>query len=137
MEKNCLELFTDYFHKYKASQGKIYLTFDVTCGDKPEHGAGWPHGVAGNAIDIILRVNGDYSGIAEYNQLFAHMLHNWPYRAGLDNTYWETVKGEHPNVHIHIDLNRHQPAGKMPFFFIEDGGRYQREVVKESEIWPY
>lgn len=120
------EVFDEFFKKYKQDMGKQYLTYVQTSGDRPNDPNGSPHKIAGNAIDFTLRTNGQYSGMNEYHDLFEYMIDYWPYRAGIDNT------PQNGNVHIHLDMGATKIT-PIPYFFIEDSGRFQKSISKKSD----
>jgi len=132
---SCEEIFTDFFMEYCEVNGKDGLSLRITSRDRDGDPAVNPHAMKGNAIDITLKQNGNFAGIKEYNELFKYMIDNWQFRAGIDNTQYETVKGKHPNVHIHIDLGGNRPKGQgMPFFFEEDNGFYKRQITSADDL---
>lgn len=119
--------FDKMFNKYKAEKKKDRLSYVVTSGTRSNDPDGSPHKIPGNAMDFTLRTSGQYSTIKEYNDLFKYMMDNWFFRAGIDNT--------EGNIHIHIDLGLVMPKGQvMPFFFKEDGGRYQWQIKTEADL---
>jgi hypothetical protein len=120
-------IFPDFFEKYKTATGKSALRYVVTSSDRPGDPAGSPHRETGNALDITLRLRGEYAPISEYNELFAYMMDNWNYRAGIDNTWG--------NIHIHIDLGRVFPKGQvMPYFFKEDNQKWICQIKNKNQI---
>ena len=118
-------IFKKFFDDYKIHSHRIYLRYVITSTDRPNDPVGSPHKMPGNAIDFTLRNYEHYSGINEYNDLFAYMFDNWDYRAGIDNT--------EGNVHIHIDLGLTQVTD-MPYFFKEDGGVFKYRIKNKSQI---
>lgn len=134
--KNVTEIFADFFEDYKEDTGKSALKYVVTCTDRPGDPEGSPHKLLGNAVDLTLRWRGDYAPIKEYNALIIYALDNWPYRMGLDNTPQPTIPGGKGNVHIHVDLGRTPIAKKtgMPYFFIEDNGVFQRQIIDPEDV---
>lgn len=135
MNATCEEIFTDFFIDYCRVKEKPELKFVVTSRDRDGDRKSNPHAFPGNAIDIILKNGTRYAPTTEYNDLFRYMVEIWPFRAGIDNTEYETKKGKHPNVHIHIDLGQNRPAEQeLPFFFIEDNEAFQKQVREASEV---
>jgi len=129
------EEFQNLFKQYKDEKGKKNLTYVITSADRQGNVNTNPHALAGNAIDLTLRVKGDYAPILEYNALLMYMVENWPYRAGLDNTPFVTQEGHKGNVHIHVDLGLNRPPHQaLPFFFIEDNGKFLRQVFSDSDL---
>jgi hypothetical protein len=126
------EIFGNYFITYCEKNNKKNLKFLVTSRFREGNPLNNPHSIKGNAIDFILKQDGSYAAIEEYNNLFAEFLKSWPYRAGIDNTW---IGEEVGNVHIHLDLGQNKPAGQlMPFFFKENGGLYLRQIKEVSQI---
>ena len=129
------EEFQNLFKQYKDEKGKKNLTYVITSADRQGNVNTNPHALSGNAIDLTLRVKGDYAPISEYNALLMYMVEHWPYRAGLDNTPFETQAGFKGNVHIHVDLGLNRPPHQaLPFFFIEDNGKFLRQVFSDSDL---
>lgn len=125
-------VFKDFFDRYKKETGKDYLSIVKTSGYREGDKSKNPHAIMGNAMDFTLRSYGKYSGVNEYNDLFAYMFENWKFRAGIDNTWIGEEKG---NVHIHIDLGRNRPGGQdMPFFFKENHGKYTGRITSVEAI---
>lgn len=124
MQDNIKKIFKKFFEEYKIETGKGHLSYVTTStyrrGSKTN-----PHAIRGNAIDFTLRTNGSYSTIFEYNEIFKYMIDNWPYRAGIDNTWG--------NIHIHIDLGKTKVTD-MPFFFKEDNQRFLYRITNHSEV---
>lgn len=128
------DVFKPFFDQYKNDTKKSTLTYVVTSRDR-KGGAGNPHATPGNAMDLTLRTNGQYSAIKEYNDLLKYMFDNWQYRAGMDNTPNKTRPDFPGNVHIHIDLGMVMPPKQtMPFFFIEDNGVFQKRITNKNQI---
>ena len=137
------EIFSNYFMAYCEETGKKKLRYVVTSRDRKGNVASNPHALPGNAIDFTLRSgpgDKDYSPITEYNNLFAHMMNHWPFRAGIDNTPHRTRKDFPGNVHIHIDLGENRPVYEsgerqaMPYFFKEDNGKFQYQIIRKEQI---
>ena len=59
--------------------------------------------------------------------IFKYLIENWKYRAGADLT------DSNGNVHIHLDLGQTHNT-ELPFFFIEDSGKYIKQIFKKEEI---
>jgi hypothetical protein len=118
-------IFQIFFNEYKILTKKKNLDYVITSRYRLGNPLTNPHSIRNNAIDFTLRLNGDYAPIKEYNQLFAHMMDNWFYRAGIDNTWG--------NIHVHIDLGRTRNA-KTPYFFKEDNGKFLKRITDKSEI---
>jgi hypothetical protein len=126
-KKMIIKVFTEFFKKYKDERDKPHLEAVITSADREGDPNSNPHALSGNAIDFSLRIKGDYASIYEYNNLFAYMLENWEYRAGIDNTVG--------NIHIHIDLGRNRPGGQeMPYFFKEDDQKWLYEITSKDQI---
>lgn len=106
---------------------KPSLRYVVTSKDRPDDPNGSPHKIPGNAMDLTLRTGKDYSGMKEYKDLMKYMFDNWQYRAGADLT------PSNGNVHIHLDMGLTQ-ATKMPYFFVEDSGRFIKQIKSKEEI---
>jgi hypothetical protein len=125
---NIEEIFANYFIDYCEREGlKEKLSFTITSlyrkGDEKTN----PHAIKGNAMDFTLRLKSDYAPIKYYNDLFVDMMTNWPFRAGIDNTYG--------NIHIHVDLGNNRPDGqKLPFFFKEEDGKYTHQVKTYNDL---
>lgn len=128
-----LNKWTEFFLRYKIDMDQDHLTYVITSDDRFGDPDGSPHAIAGNALDVTLRWRGDYAPIKMYNKLMAYALSNWNYRMGLDNTPHVTKPGGKGNVHIHVDLGRTMKT-EMPFFFIEDNGRFVKRVEREEDI---
>lgn len=122
-----LLIFGNFFKQYLYENAKSNLSFVVTSSYRKGNPNTNPHAIEGNAIDITLRKCGDYAAIKEYNKLFEYMFDNWPFRAGIDNTWG--------NIHIHIDLGQNRPSGQnMPYFFKEDDGRWKYQIKEKGQI---
>lgn len=120
-------IFQSFFEQYKKDTARPSLRYVVTSTDRKGNPDTNPHAVPGNAIDVTLRTGKEYAPISEYNELFAYMMDNWPYRAGIDNTWG--------NIHIHIDLGRVLPSGqKMPYFFKEDNQKWLYAITDKKQI---
>jgi len=120
-------IFPDFFEKYKKESGKNALRYVVTSTDRQGNPATNPHAVPGNAMDITLRIRKEYAPVSEYNDLFAYMMDNWNYRAGIDNTWG--------NIHIHIDLGKVAPVGQvLPYFFKEDNQKWICQIKDKNQI---
>lgn len=129
------EKFNELFETYIDEKEKRNLSYVITSGDRQGNVNSNPHALHDHAIDLTLRVKKDYAPIREYNELLAYMLDNWPYRAGLDNTPYQTEEGKPGNVHLHVDLGHNRPQGQtLPFFFIEDNGVFQKQVFSTDDI---
>lgn len=128
--------FNDVFEQFlEKNNAKGALTFIVTSRDRPNDPAGTPHKFPGNAMDFSLRYNGDYAGISWYNSLFAFLLNEWRFRAGIDNTPKPTAPGKRGNVHIHVDMGLTRPEGQaLPYFFKEEDGKFVKEVKTLGDI---
>lgn len=127
------QIFGDFFAQYVEETGKTYLSYVTTSSYRPGNPKTNPHAIMGNAMDITLRTNKDYSAITEYKELLNYCRKNWKWCAGADLTPQPTIPGGRGNVHIHLDLNGTERA-KNPFFFIEDNGLYQKELKEGDEI---
>ncbi len=129
------EKFKKLFDEYTESAGKKGLTYVITSTNRKGNAASNPHALPGNAMDLTLRVRGEYAPIKEYNALIVYMLSHWPYRAGLDNTPHQTKPGKSGNVHVHVDLGQNRKKGQaMPYFFIEDNEVFLRQVKSEADL---
>jgi len=129
---NIEDIFKNYFDAYCQRNNKKGLTFLVTSRFRPGNPLNNPHAIEGNAIDLILKQDGSYAAIDEYNELFADFLKGWPYRAGIDNTWIGEQTG---NVHIHLDLGQNKPQGQnLPYFFKENGGQWKYQIKELSQI---
>lgn len=115
------QIFEAFFKMYNRDN----LAYVVTSRDRGGNKKTNPHAIPGNALDFTLRRFGSYAPIKEYNDLFAYMLENWPYRAGIDNTYG--------NIHIHIDLGQTRTTD-IPYFFKEDNGKFQYRITERGQI---
>ncbi len=119
--------FQKVFEQYKKLAGNQNVNYVVTSTNRQGDPKKNPHAIKDNAMDITLRTRGQYSPISEYNELMAFLIEKWPYRAGVDNTTG--------NIHIHLDLGMLLPKGqKMPYFFLEDGGVWIREVKSKEDL---
>jgi hypothetical protein len=129
---NIQEIFEHFFAEYKNDSGKDSLTYVITSTDRPGNPKNNPHALPGNAMDLTLRTDGKYAHIKEYNELFKHIMFNWPFRAGIDNTWVGEKIG---NVHIHIDLGENRPEGQeLPYFFKENHGKFINQIIEVSQI---
>lgn len=134
MGKNIKDEFDAYFRMYQKEKFKGGISYVQTSGYRAKP-AGTPHSIKDNAMDCTLRSNGDFASIHEYKYLMKWMMDRWPYRMGLDMTPNVTQPGFPGNVHIHLDLGGGRPQGQaMPFFFIEDNGKFQRQVKTKEDI---
>ena len=121
------DVFNAYCDGYKKRVNKPYLNYVITSTYRKGDPKNNPHALKGNALDFTLRNNKDFSPIHEYNELFADMINNWIFRAGIDNT--------HGNIHIHIDLGQNRPLGQqMPYFFKEDNGVWLDQILDKSQL---
>lgn len=119
------EEFEKIFSQYKEEHDKEALERVVTSTYRNGNPRANPHAVRDNAEDFTLRWRGDYAPISMYNHLMEYLMVNWPYRAGVDNTIG--------NIHIHIDLGKVKPEKqKLPFFFLEDDGKFQKQIYPED-----
>lgn len=123
---NILDIWKEFWAGYRAALDKYNLSYVITSGNRPKDPEGSPHKIPGNALDITLRTDGSYAVIKEYHELFCFLIENWPYRAGIDNT------PQDGNVHIHLDLGQTNKT-LMPFFFIENNGRFLKQVKTAEE----
>jgi len=120
--------FKKLFSCYVEKHDKKNLTYVITSTDRSGNPKTNPHAIKGNAMDFTLRTGGAYSTIKEYNDLFMFLMFEWPYRAGIDNT--------EGNIHIHLDLGKVLPDGQfMPFFFKENGGKFQWQIKTDEDLY--
>ena len=125
---NVEEIFANYFITYCEKFSKTNLKYFKTSDYREGNAQSNPHAIVGNAMDFVLKYkDNSYAIIEEYNLLFKDMLTNWPYRAGIDNTYG--------NIHIHLDLGLNKPVNQtLPFFFKEDDGRFKYQIINEDQV---
>lgn len=115
------EEFDKVFEEYKAVHKREHLTYKVTSTFREGNPKTNPHSVLDNAMDLTLRWRGDYAPIPMYNHLMEYLMEQWPYRAGVDNTFG--------NIHIHIDLGLVKPEKQeLPYFFLEDNQKWVKEL---------
>jgi len=122
------EIFSNFFMDYCERADKREVLRYVITSTLREGSSKNPHAMPGNAMDITLRLRGDYASITAYNELFIEIMAFWPFRAGIDNT-----RG---NIHIHLDLGQVKPARQsLPYFFKEDGGKWQAELKTIDDLY--
>jgi len=122
------EIFSNFFMDYCERASKREILRYVITSTLREGGPSSPHSHPGNAMDITLRLRGDYAPITDYNELFIEIMAFWPFRAGIDNT-----RG---NIHIHLDLGQVKPTRQdLPYFFKEDGGKWQAELKTIDDLY--